>query len=273
LIKGYILFDLVRLAAAKAIKQVHNQMWFLEHFGWIDEEEEKEEEEEKKEDDILPTFDMDSLYYGHVGMFDDAHVNPSILAIGRRSSGKTVLFRDILQHQPTIPLQTVVGISPDEYTDLHPELESFRDYDPAILERATQRLPVAPSFLVLDDCWFGDEKQLHADAAFMNLIRNVRHHRVTPLIATQFFMMEARMAMNFSHVFLLRDAILYDRKRVYKMFGGGFATFEAFCAAMDQATADHGALVLDMRTGLASRYRASLVPRRTGQDNAGEASL
>jgi hypothetical protein len=49
---------------------------------------------------------------------------------------------------------------------------------------------------------------------------------------------------NIDYVFILRDTIIGNRKRIYDNYAGMFPTFEAFCSVMDQCTDNFECLVI-----------------------------
>ena len=50
----------------------------------------------------------------------------------------------------------------------------------------------------------------------------------------------------FDYIFILRESIPANRKRLYEHYAGMFPTFESFCQVLDDyATADYTCLVID----------------------------
>jgi len=50
---------------------------------------------------------------------------------------------------------------------------------------------------------------------------------------------------NIDYVFILRENIIGNRKRIYEHYAGMFPTFEAFCQVMDQCTENYECLVVN----------------------------
>ena len=49
---------------------------------------------------------------------------------------------------------------------------------------------------------------------------------------------------NIDYVFILRENIISNRKRIYESYAGMFPTFDFFCQVMDQCTEDYECLVI-----------------------------
>jgi hypothetical protein len=50
---------------------------------------------------------------------------------------------------------------------------------------------------------------------------------------------------NIDYVFILREPVTNNRKRIYDNYAGMFPTFESFCQVMDQCTENYECLVID----------------------------
>ena len=53
---------------------------------------------------------------------------------------------------------------------------------------------------------------------------------------------------NIDFIFILRENIVANRKRIYDNYAGMFPTFEIFCQVMDQCTENFECLVIDNTT-------------------------
>ena len=53
---------------------------------------------------------------------------------------------------------------------------------------------------------------------------------------------------NIDFIFILRENIVANRKRIYDNYAGMFPTFEIFCQVMDQCTENYECLVIDNTT-------------------------
>ena len=50
---------------------------------------------------------------------------------------------------------------------------------------------------------------------------------------------------NIDYIFILRENIVQNRKRLYECYAGMFPTFEVFCAVMDQCTENYECIVIN----------------------------
>ena len=53
---------------------------------------------------------------------------------------------------------------------------------------------------------------------------------------------------NIDYIFILRENIVANRKRIYDNYAGMFQNFEIFCQVMDQCTENYECLVIDNTT-------------------------
>ena len=53
---------------------------------------------------------------------------------------------------------------------------------------------------------------------------------------------------NIDYVFILKESVLANRKKLYDQYAGVFPNFDVFCQAMDQCTNDFQCLVIDNTT-------------------------
>ena len=205
-----------------------------------------------------------------LGKFEAASIRPSavVVVIGKRSTGKTTLVRDLLFHHRDVPSATVV--SPTEhfqrqFGDISPPLQVYDEYVPAILEAVVERQKVAletpedaRAFLVLDDCMY--DSCWARDENLRQLVMSTRPLKVTSVV-TMGYPLRLPSAMQVDYVFLLREGLVGNRQRMYESYGSDvFPTFDVFCQVMDRCTEDHECLVID-RTRLEPRafwYKAGL---------------
>jgi hypothetical protein len=194
---------------------------------------------------------------------------PVIVLLGRRDTGKSVLVKDLLFYHQDIPIGTVMSGTEDGngfFSDLVPKLFVHNEYNTAIVERALLRQkhvmmehmkacklasarnqPIPPSdprtFVIMDDCLFDDKWT--RDKVMRCLFMNGRHWKIMLIITMQYPLgVPPAMRSNVDYVFILRNPIKSDRKRIYENYAGMFDTFEAFCQVMDQCTEDYRCLVI-----------------------------
>jgi hypothetical protein len=103
------------------------------------------------------------------------------------------------------------------------------------------------AFLVLDDCLYDSSwtKDKNVRALFMN----GRHLKVFFIISMQYPLgIPPNLRTNIDYIFILRENIVANRKRIYDNYAGMFQNFEIFCQVMDQCTENYECLVIDNTT-------------------------
>ena len=100
------------------------------------------------------------------------------------------------------------------------------------------------SFLILDDCLYDSSwaKDKNIKTCFMN----GRHWHILFIITMQFPLgIPPNLRTNIDYIFILRENIVSNRKRIYEHYAGMFPTFEMFCQVMDQCTENYECLVIN----------------------------
>lgn len=180
--------------------------------------------------------------------------NRVVLIVGKRNTGKSVLIKDLMYHLRDIPAGFVISGTAEStgwYRDWIPDCFVHEEFDKALVEKMIARQRAAlrrgrekDCFLILDDCMF--DKRLLKEKCMRALFLNGRHYRCTLLLSSQYLMdVDVACRTNTDYVFVLRETILNNRKRLYDNFFGMFPSFEAFCQVMDTCTENFECLVLD----------------------------
>jgi hypothetical protein len=190
-----------------------------------------------------------------------------VVMIGARGTGKSFLMRDLLYHHQDIPIGCV--ISPTEianhwFSSFVPPSFVYEEYTPEILARFVQRQKMATAqcskearsskngtssldpraFLVLDDCLYN--KNWVKDKNVRFIFQNGRHVKCLFLFSMQFPLgVTPELRTNIDYVFVLRDNIMSNRKRIYESYAGIFPTFDVFCQVLTQTTNNYECLVID----------------------------
>ena len=187
------------------------------------------------------------------------HDDEVIVLIGKRNTGKSYLTKDLLFYHKNLPAGTV--ICPTEganrfYSDIVPPILIHEEYNQSIINNFIKRQknlkkkminedPTIDNraFLILDDCLFDNSwtKDKHIREIFMN----GRHWGILFVLAMQFALgIPPNLRSNIDYVFILRENIVSNRKRLYEHYAGMFPTFEMFCSTMDQCTENYECLVI-----------------------------
>jgi hypothetical protein len=188
-----------------------------------------------------------------------------VVFIGKRETGKSFLVRDLLYYQQDIPIGTVISATESAnqfYGNIIPSLFIHDEYESNIIINVLKRQKLVikelkkqfhekgvtnidpRSFLILDDCladstWTKDK---NVRALFMN----GRHYKMLFVITMQYCMgIPPNLRTNVDYIFILRENIIANRKRLYDQYAGMFPTFEIFCQVMDQCTENFECLVVN----------------------------
>lgn len=182
--------------------------------------------------------------------------NSTILIIGKRGSGKSVLMKDIAYHLARErKIDMGVGFSATE--DSNKNLASFlpdslihKKYKPEIVQKIysmqqkhSKRNKMQNVALILDDCLY-EKKQFNSDLV-RKLFFNGRHYNLLIMLLAQYSMdLNPSLRGNIDIIFVARDLVFANRERLYKNFFGIFPTFSAFDKVMTTVTQDFNFLVL-----------------------------
>jgi hypothetical protein len=196
----------------------------------------------------------------------DSRKSPMIVIIGKKDTGKSFLVRDILFNtQSCFPVGTVISgteVANEFFQHMVPSKFIHDKYSPDIVMNVIKRQMnvkqkrnqdknarggssnIDPrAFLILDDClydatWIKEESTRYV---FMN----GRHVDLATMITMQYPLgITPNLRTNVDFVFILRENILGNRRRIYENYAGMFPTFEMFCSFMDQCTENFECLVI-----------------------------
>jgi hypothetical protein len=182
--------------------------------------------------------------------------NRTVMIIGKRNTGKSVLTKDIMRHKRHIPMGMAMSGTEEGngwYAKWVPDTFVYPDFDRGAVQKLIRRqrqlarrgegLPPA-TFLVLDDCIF--DRKVMRDEVIRQLFMNGRHWNIFMVVTSQ-YVAEAPPAIrgNCDYVFIMRENVYQNRERLWKMFFGVFPTLDDFSAALTKCTENYGCLVLD----------------------------
>jgi len=183
-----------------------------------------------------------------------------VVMIGKRGSGKSYLTKDILYYKRDIPIGTVISgteIANGFYGDFVPKIFIYDEFDESIMENLFKRQKkllkkmkkghqIDPRvFLIFDDC-LDDNKGWKNSKYIRGVFMNGRHFKILYILIMQYPLgIGPNLRTNIDYVFLLREPIVSNRKRLYENFAGMFPSFEIFCTTLDQCTENYECLVID----------------------------
>jgi len=171
-----------------------------------------------------------------------------VAIIGKPGSGKSVLIRHLLHSkQHLIPAGLVISGSEDTnmfYSKIFPTLFIYNEYRKEIIENvikrqklAKQYLPNAWMVLVLDDC-MADTSAFN-NPLLVGLFKNSRHWNMLTILANQYvFDLKPENRTMLDGVFIFRDPIKENRKKLYNNFASIIPSINIFNQLMDELTND-----------------------------------
>jgi hypothetical protein len=196
----------------------------------------------------------------------DSRKSPMIVVIGKKDTGKSFLVRDILYNvQNEFPVGTVISgteVANEFFQHMVPSKLIHDKYKPDIVMNTIKRqLAVKTSrnqdknrgggnsnidpraFLILDDCLY-DSSWIQQEST-RYVFMNGRHIDLMTIITMQYPLgITPNLRTNVDFIFILRETMINNRKRIYDNYAGMFPTFEMFCQFMDQCTEDYNCLVI-----------------------------
>jgi hypothetical protein len=186
--------------------------------------------------------------------------NSVVVLIGKRCTGKSTLTKDILYHHQDIPAGTVISgtesangffgkfvpkiLIHDEYKATISQDFAKRQKGLMVRKEAGETDIDERAFFVMDDCLY-DDGSWKKDKNIRWVFMNGRHYGILFIITMQYPLgIGPNLRTNIDYVFILRENIVGNRRRIYENYAGMFQTFEIFQSIMDQCTEDFECLVI-----------------------------
>ena len=201
----------------------------------------------------LKKFDISSISSDKVCVF-----------IGKRETGKSFLVKDLLYYHRSIPIGTVISGTESAnafYSNHIPSLFIHDAYTPEIINNSLLRQKMVikkmkeeqarysecnidpRAFLILDDCLY--DNSWVKDENIRCLFMNGRHYKMLFVITMQYALgIPPNLRTNIDYIFILRENIVSNRKRLWEHYAGMFPTFEMFNQVMNQCTENYECLVI-----------------------------
>lgn len=187
-----------------------------------------------------------------------------VVLIGKRDTGKSFLVKDLLYYHRDIPIGTVISATESAnkfYSNIVPSLFIHDEYTANVVDNVLKRQKLilnkineeknnrgnsridGRAFLILDDCLY--DSSWTKDKNIRSLFMNGRHYKIMFIITMQYPLgIPPNLRTNIDYVFILRENLVSNRKRIYENFAGMFPNFETFCQVMDQCTENYECLVI-----------------------------
>lgn len=199
--------------------------------------------------------------------FDMSSINDDkvVVFIGKRETGKSFLVKDLLYYHQDIPVGSVMSGTEGAnsfYSNIMPSIfihSEFRDdiinnylkrqkkivkqYNEEVNKSGSSKLDPR-AFVILDDCLYDPSWTKNSDVRSMFM--NGRHYKSMFIITMQYALgIPPNLRTNIDYVFILRENIHANRKRLYEQYAGMFPTLEIFNQVMDQCTENFECLVIN----------------------------
>lgn len=177
----------------------------------------------------------------------EIHPGSTIVIIGKRATGKTLMALDLLFQHRDIPFGRVVSPVPaqdgsDKYlipSDcfhecITPELiYNVLTRQEGMIDSNNSNHADPRAFLLVDSCIY--EGLTRKDHGLGNLIQNAHHLKILLIVCMQYAIgMPPQVRDKVDYVFILRENMLNNRKRLFDMYGHMFSTFLEFCSVLDR---------------------------------------
>lgn len=207
----------------------------------------------------------------HLDKFDMSLIadDSVVVFIGKRNTGKSYLLRDVLHHHKDIPIASV--ISPTEvgnktFCNIIPCMFIHERFDSVVVENVIKRQELVlrkmqrelrkngsttidpRAVFIMDDC-MSNSSAWSKNHSVTSMFCNGRHFKLLFLLTMQYVLgVPPNLRNNVDFVFILRENVLENRKKLWRHWAGIFPTFKMFCSVMDQCTEDHGCLVINNKS-------------------------
>lgn len=184
---------------------------------------------------------------------------PTIVVVGSRGTGKTYLIRDLMYYFRRIPTGMIITgseASAELFSKFFPKTFIFDSIDIERIEKIAKNQHTLrkkktegdySSLLLFDDC--GYDASITRQKIIKKIFCNGRHLRILLLISVQYCkQIPPDLRSNADYVFILRENVQENRKKIWKEYAGIVPTFDTFNEIMNVCTDDRGALVIDNTT-------------------------
>ena len=187
-----------------------------------------------------------------------------VVFVGKRQTGKSFLVRDLLYYKQDIPVATVISGTEGAnkfFSKIIPKPFIHDEYDEDISERVISRQKRVSleknaevlakgtsdidcrALYLLDDCMY--DNKWTKSKVIRSIFMNGRHYHIMFMLTMQYSLgIPPNLRTNIDYVFILRESIFSNRKRLYDAYAGMFRTFQLFCKVMDACTEDYNCLVI-----------------------------
>lgn len=178
-----------------------------------------------------------------------------ILVVGKRGSGKSVLLEDLLYNLrdrfdycmamcPTLESANMLRSCMPDCCVYNRFSQAKLDLFVQTAREVTTKKKERSFLLVLDDVFY--DKSVCRSQAMRYLFLNGRHAHCHVICLVQYMIdLPPDLRSNVDYVFSMRESVLANRIKLYKMFFGVFGSFEDFAAVFERCTQNYECIALD----------------------------
>lgn len=194
-------------------------------------------------------------------------IDPSIVMIAKRGSGKSFAARDIIYNFRHIPGGVVIAPTdkmnsfykfffPDLF--IHYEIRSellkkilvrqSMMIEKSKVKKKKDKVVIDPSgILIMDDC-LARKKSWGKDESILEILMNGRHYRLTYILTMQTPLgITPDLRLNFDYIFLLKEDSAINKKKLWDNYANMFPSLAAFDKVFTECTKNYKSMVIDNR--------------------------
>jgi hypothetical protein len=176
--------------------------------------------------------------------FSNIKENAHILIIGKRSSGKTTLCKDLLTYFKNIKninnIEVISYNSNNEYKNIIPENNIYRSYSDKIFENKINK-----SLMIFDDC-LSPEDYSFRNKLTSDILFNARHYDISYILTTQYSSLSQKISNNIDHVFIFGCDNQENIKLIYEKYAGFFPSLSYFKEIFESITKKYQCMVINV---------------------------
>ena len=196
----------------------------------------------------------------------DMVVNPAIIMIAKRGSGKSWVVRAVMHHFRDIPCGIVIAPTdrmnpfynvffPDTYIHYAYKTETIQKLlarQTEIIEKTKKKknngLAIdARTYIIMDDC-LSSKGTWMRDQPISELLYNGRHYQIMYILTMQYPLgISPELRTNFDYIFLLKEEYISNQKKLFDHYAGMFPNLDAFRQVFNHLVQDNGCMVIDNR--------------------------
>ena len=197
----------------------------------------------------------------------DMVINPAIIMIAKRGSGKSWVVRAIMHHFRDVPCGIIIAPTdrmnpfynvffPDSYIHYAYKTEIIQKIlarQTEIIEKSEKRKqkggkPIdARTYIVMDDC-LASKGTWMRDQPISELLYNGRHYQIMYILTMQYPLgISPELRTNFDYIFLLKEEYISNQKKLFDHYAGMFPNLDAFRQVFNILVQDNGCMVIDNR--------------------------